>query len=745
MARTKQTARVTCSVRRKQPSEEEEVRESAEEDEVREILDRIMQGDKRTMPCTNTIRLTYARDGLVAMGLNEGAASIYEFGSVSGIPHDEMDNIEVYDHFKTGLNFTTDLGMPPRKKAKPGADGAACGWMYFVDPTCELMEIAEAAQGLVISLFFPELHGRKDLTKEDIYLLLDTAMGDEDKREVIVEMSRANFEKCQGHEVGIHEGYLQAAIRGWIRPGDALDSVKWEGNKLEKLNLSSHEAVVDSLEDSLTRADYYPVELTFRRQETPPESAADGCQELWSSHLGKFPSRHRPSYGGLHSGELYLDLGGQVDDDEEWQGWDGGLIFRIRGDLYKLHTHECGAYSTLRGGHMRNPGAWRGDGGHSLNVLWDNLFKKLVGLRTLADLRLDNNCLDDPVCECIAILMNSGRLRYLSLRWNCIGDYGARALARGLTGAQCRVEVLDLDKCPRIGREGWAAVEEALCNKESIGATSRSNHILTSLGIGVAIPTSLKVLLSVNLDGVQGRYPAARAKVLKEHFPPLGSNNKFPDCGLGDIIAEKGGLKLLPHILTIFNGWRDDGPHNSINGLWGAVRALPVESLFGRPSPEKERMDIAMRALEAERDDLVEQVKRLEGQVKHWRGKACQGESGGPPERQDEKGAGQSKDNPKYEAGLFGEYKRRKDKNNQGIKSKDIRAKIKSGDLPALPPSKVDPSIDMCLAWHTKGMCNPDCPCARDHEAEYSNEEYRPLKSWCIANYPGGVLLKDKK
>jgi hypothetical protein len=100
-------------------------------------------------------------------------------------------------------------------------------------------------------------------------------------------------------------------------------------------------------------------------------------------------------------------------------------------------------------------------------------------------------------------------------------------------------------------------------------------------------------------------------------------------------------------------------------------------------------------------------------------------------------GGGQSKGNPKYNAGLFGEYKTRKDENNRAIRSKDIRAKIKSGELPALPPSKVDPSISMCLAWHTKGMCNPDCPCARDHEAEYSNEEYKPLKSWCATNYPG--------
>ena len=36
----------------------------------------------------------------------------------------------------------------------------------------------------------------------------------------------------------------------------------------------------------------------------------------------------------------------------------------------------------------------------------------------------------------------------------------------------------------------------------------------------------------------------------------------------------------------------------------------------------------------------------------------------------------------------------------------------------------------MCLAWHTKGVCNENCPCAYDHVA-YSEAEYAPMAAWC--------------
>lgn len=68
------------------------------------------------------------------------------------------------------------------------------------------------------------------------------------------------------------------------------------------------------------------------------------------------------------------------------------------------------------------------------------------------------------------------------------------------------------------------------------------------------------------------------------------------------------------------------------------------------------------------------------------------------------------------------------------VGSCDVREKIKRGDLPPLPLSKSD-GKSMCLAWHTKGICNPDCPRAADHVV-YSAEEYTPLCGWCTENYP---------
>ena len=95
-----------------------------------------------------------------------------------------------------------------------------------------------------------------------------------------------------------------------------------------------------------------------------------------------------------------------------------------------------------------------------------------------------------------------------------------------------------------------------------------------------------------------------------------------------------------------------------------------------------------------------------------------------------------SVNNPHYNEQLFGEYKKRK-LDGKPVKSKDIRRMITEGDLPRLPPSKANSGITMCLAWHTKGMCNLSCPCAADHAAQYSVAEYQPLTQWCSANYPG--------
>ena len=70
-------------------------------------------------------------------------------------------------------------------------------------------------------------------------------------------------------------------------------------------------------------------------------------------------------------------------------------------------------------------------------------------------------------------------------------------------------------------------------------------------------------------------------------------------------------------------------------------------------------------------------------------------------------GSGSANNNPSFNEVLFGKYKNLKVK-GKPIKSRDIRNKINCGELPDLPPSKVDQK-PMCLAWHTEAMCNVDC------------------------------------
>ena len=69
------------------------------------------------------------------------------------------------------------------------------------------------------------------------------------------------------------------------------------------------------------------------------------------------------------------------------------------------------------------------------------------------------------------------------------------------------------------------------------------------------------------------------------------------------------------------------------------------------------------------------------------------------------------------------------------MKSRDVRKMIKKGDLPPLPPLKVD-GQPMCLAWYTKGICNHECPRAANHGKIYLVKEYQPLCGLCSANYP---------
>jgi len=92
-------------------------------------------------------------------------------------------------------------------------------------------------------------------------------------------------------------------------------------------------------------------------------------------------------------------------------------------------------------------------------------------------------------------------------------------------------------------------------------------------------------------------------------------------------------------------------------------------------------------------------------------------------------------DNPQFCVEIFGEFKNRK-VDGKTVRSKDVRRLISSGSLPPLPRSKLNSSLPVCLAWHTKGQCNLSCPSSADHVL-YTTAEYQPLKQWCVANYPG--------
>ena len=81
-------------------------------------------------------------------------------------------------------------------------------------------------------------------------------------------------------------------------------------------------------------------------------------------------------------------------------------------------------------------------------------------------------------------------------------------------------------------------------------------------------------------------------------------------------------------------------------------------------------------------------------------------------------------ENPGFNSSLFGIYK------SSATKCAEIRKKIKQDKIVRLPPSKVQADKDMCLAWHTKGICNTSCPCKADH-INYTPTEYIPMVNWC--------------
>ncbi len=82
-------------------------------------------------------------------------------------------------------------------------------------------------------------------------------------------------------------------------------------------------------------------------------------------------------------------------------------------------------------------------------------------------------------------------------------------------------------------------------------------------------------------------------------------------------------------------------------------------------------------------------------------------------------------DNTHFNSSLFGAYK------STSVKSTTLRKKKVADDtIGPLPMSKVDSTMQMCLAWHTKGLCNSNCPCACNH-VFYSTTEYASMVKWC--------------
>jgi hypothetical protein len=101
------------------------------------------------------------------------------------------------------------------------------------------------------------------------------------------------------------------------------------------------------------------------------------------------------------------------------------------------------------------------------------------------------------------------------------------------------------------------------------------------------------------------------------------------------------------------------------------------------------------------------------------------GTRGGPPTvGSDETKASNKLDNTHFSTALFGAY------NSTSVKPAVLRKKVADGTIGPLPRSKVDSTIPMCLAWHTKGLCNSNCPCACNHIV-YSMTEYAPMVKWC--------------
>jgi len=74
-------------------------------------------------------------------------------------------------------------------------------------------------------------------------------------------------------------------------------------------------------------------------------------------------------------------------------------------------------------------------------------------------------------------------------------------------------------------------------------------------------------------------------------------------------------------------------------------------------------------------------------------------------------------------------------KNMAGVSCKSVKDKIRSGALPVLPFSKVEPTKSVCLAWHTRAECNTNCSCVYDHVTTYTDADLQPLHLWCTEHF----------
>ncbi len=100
------------------------------------------------------------------------------------------------------------------------------------------------------------------------------------------------------------------------------------------------------------------------------------------------------------------------------------------------------------------------------------------------------------------------------------------------------------------------------------------------------------------------------------------------------------------------------------------------------------------------------------------------GKSGGGLTNDSMKATNTQLDNTHFNNMFFGAYK------TSIVKFAVLYKRVANVTIGPLPKSEVDSIIPMCLAWQTKGLCNPNCPCAQDH-AHYSTKEYTPMVKWC--------------